>query len=442
MNKAYINNSYISWEIIRFKHNTLMLFFIIMMLIFNYFFQNDIIAFMAISITFIFLIICKNEYIVANYIFLSFFSHIIQVNGINLFAFIGIAVILRRIIKNTNIFLNIILLWSFYVFIHMLSSGANKISFGALIPSFLLMALYSSCGLYDSKQYNLCVNNYLKGLFLSSWIGLLRAFNISRISEYLSNDFVYMGNDSTGLLRYAGLTYDCNFYAVLLVLGIILLIYDFNFNHRKRFSQYIMFISYMFFGILTFSKSFFLCILIIFGCWISSRNAMNKGLQIIITVIGAFIVCILFHNYFGEIIHEIIARFSSIGNFNSFTSGRGDIWKYYWSNYINSFRSVLIGNGIGYHGYWKGAHNLWLEILFNYGFLGMLCDITYYYIIKQCFFRKNIKVKYAGSKLMVLIFWLMQLFLGSYTFYSLTICILITFIARSKPKLNNLELIC
>lgn len=405
--------------------------------IFNYFISNDIMSLISTFIFFSLIMLCKKEMILPYYIFLSFFSSIIQYNGINLFAFLCIAVVARMILYRIGKVVSITLMFALHVVLHILS-GKVEFTFGFVIPSILIVTLYASCILFQEDQRDMCLVMYLWGLLSSSVIGLLRAFSISRIGEILSNDRVYLGK-TEGLLRYAGLSYDCNYFTVLIILGIGIVLFSKGLNNIKPACRYLFFVCFICFGVLTFSKSFFLCVSVLLIYW-GVVSGVKKPLQIIISIIGGAAICIVFSDYLNVVFSQIIVRFSDGADINSFTTGRAEVWEYYWNRYISTSESIWFGNGTGDPGYWKATHNLALEILYNYGIIGFLCDFIYLLAIKRTFFRKNTRELRKGTVLLTVLFWALQMFLSSYTFHGLTIGVFITLILRSSEK--SLSSVC
>lgn len=420
-------------DIGKVKFNTIFLLLSVLGLVINYFLLNDLLAGITTAVVAINMICCKEKNIVSNYIFVSFFSMLFQYQGVNLFAFIGIAVTIRLLLIKPRFIIRIILLHSIYIILHSFALEGH-ITFGFLIPSFLVISLYSCCVLFNSLQRIQCINSFIAGIVLSSFVGLFRAFSVCRMTEVFLDDRVNLGN-SEGLIRYAGLAYDCNFYAVLVLIGIILILFPLGKGTVSKFAEYFCFIILSVFGTLTFSKSFILSMIGLLLIW-CFRSGIKKVYQIIFTMCALLVAYIVMSDSFNEIVREILIRFALGVDINMLTTGRIQIWGYYWTRYVSSLKSILLGNGFSDHGYWKATHNLFLEILFDYGVVGFICDLVYILLSKKQFYNNTRAVRSIGGTLIVALFWLEQFFLSSYTTHSLTICVLLTFIARSEDDVE------
>lgn len=138
-----------------------------------------------------------------------------------------------------------------------------------------------------------------------------------------------------------------------------------------------------------------------------------------ICIISIFII-----QYFLETNDYLRERIFTDNKRSDITSGRNEIYSYFFNYYINSdLKELFIGYGFdatkriyGLH-----AHNDWLEILIDYGLIGLCITLSFYYcFIKSILsYKKNI---YRYS--LVLIFTLMILqTLFSMSFFTETMSI-------------------
>lgn len=124
----------------------------------------------------------------------------------------------------------------------------------------------------------------------------------------------------------------------------------------------------------------------------------------IICIISIFII-----QHFFETNDYLRERILTGNKGSDITSGRNEIYSYYFNYYINSdLKDLFFGYGFnatkkiyGIH-----AHNDWLEILIDYGFIGFCITLSFYY----CFIKSILSYKKSHYRYsLVLIFTLMIL---------------------------------
>ena len=98
---------------------------------------------------------------------------------------------------------------------------------------------------------------------------------------------------------------------------------------------------------------------------------------LLLTVCGVVLLILSEHN---EIVQDFLKRFDSTDG--DITTGRSEIWK----NAIEASKNVIIGNGTGsaYTIYDKGLHNIYLQLFYDHGIIGLL--------IYAAFFLFNLRV--------------------------------------------------
>lgn len=386
----------------------------------NYFFFNDYISFLSTLVSLVWLMICPFKYVLANAVYFSFFSYLFNFGKYNFYFFvIGVAVI-RYVFQNKqNIVYAIFFLT--YCLAHFHSTHLYSFSFGLLIPgiamTFLLMAINyrSNITFPTAKRY------FSYGFFLSSALGIFK--NYTRIVFILDQDFV----SGTDVARFSGLSADANFYTVLAVLEICLLLYKKNHSKLNDFCL----LAACIFGCMTFSKSFYLCLLVIIVLGIIFSDLKAKK-SILLFIVFTFVLYIIFRNQINGYLNIIINRFTSANDFNSLTTGRSDLWKKYWTAYINNLDTIIYGYGanatLG-----KAAHNTYIQMFYEYGLIGFLFDIiVLLYELIRIIKRHPQKNTLAYVPLMSIIVLLFNL--SAYAFYSLWCCVLIAFLYIGYPN--------
>ena len=125
-----------------------------------------------------------------------------------------------------------------------------------------------------------------------------------------------------------------------------------------------------------------------------NHGNVKKGKRIFLLTVaitlGAGILYLILRRYYSV----IIDRFSQ-AIINSDTSGRTSIWKYVMEHFWNnSFIKRLFGNGfhavsyrLNYNNRGLNAHNSWMEMLYDYGYVGVAFVIIIFKRLFSTFFQ-------------------------------------------------------
>jgi O-antigen ligase len=144
----------------------------------------------------------------------------------------------------------------------------------------------------------------------------------------------------------------------------------------------------------------------------SVREVIRKGLPqkikfLFITVISVFIGYILFNQLTRTFSIDWVGRLSTL--LIDGGSGRDVLWKYTWAALLdqNIFQWIL-GNGYRATEYLGGAHNDFLEVLFDFGIMGLGAYLLFIVLLIKSFFQMK-KDKYPnypafGVSLIIFIF--------------------------------------
>jgi O-antigen ligase len=143
------------------------------------------------------------------------------------------------------------------------------------------------------------------------------------------------------------------------------------------------FIALSVFGLMSVSKSFLLCwiLLILFWLFYSLKQGVSKFAKFSII---AIICAAAIYFYAFDAINLYIFRFieNSDGTLGDLTTGRTDIWKRYIDTIFRDMRILFFGKGVNavITGM-KGTHNTYLEALFSLGFVGSALLV---FLLKSC----------------------------------------------------------
>ena len=221
------------------------------------------------------------------------------------------------------------------------------------------------------------------GVIIASICALLFA-EFSNIQKYIKVD-AYLT-----IIRRSGFYKDSNFYTaqILAALGgvLALLLQEKGKGRLVMLGIIAMFLLYC--GFLSGSKSFVLVAAAVLLLWVIAilRMRGKGGLKVLLLVsLLLAVVFIATSTLFSGLIKVLLTRFASTKDFNSFTTGRVELWQDYIKEILGNGKVFFLGKGftnVKVNG--RGSHNTILQAFFQFGILGIVVMI--YWI--ACFFRE------------------------------------------------------
>lgn len=410
-------------ESFRHDYNLTMIFCIILsaVLTINFFLPNDYLSLLCTAAAIVKLFLCKKKELLPLMIYFTFLAYLFCFQNYNIYIFVCLAFIIRAaLLTKENLVFTIVGI-PVYFATHLLSSINTDFSIGDLIPLFCVMILMYACNMYDEKSRNAYIYFFIAGHIVTSFLGLTRNIGRLTVSEHLYNDS----------LRFSGLSYDPNFYAItaVITLCILLLGFGYKFKTWKWLAATIITLS---FGVITYSKSLLFCFaaIILISFLTAERNVKSNILKALPLFL---ILCFVFSKQLFGVYEAFKARFNAVDSFDSLTTGRVTLWKIYAADIFKSAESIFFGNGIS-PSIKKAAHNTYLEILQKFGLIGAVTDAIFLY---AC--NKKIKSKFKlsfTSVFVILLLAALLFFLSAYTFYGFWQCIFIVMILIRKDEQN------
>ena len=178
--------------------------------------------------------------------------------------------------------------------------------------------------------------------------------------------------------RFQGLFRDPNFYMAFLCVAIALLICMLV---RKQISSVSFFLSssvFLFFGVLTYSKTFAAVFAVQIGLYVVMQmrhGKLRSGIGVILIVLAVIVFSLRDPN---SPISVLANRF--IGNHTMYelTTGRDAVFKTYWNAITENSRSLFFGLGLDAPRLGKDPHNLFLEIFYTTGLTGLVLILAYF----------------------------------------------------------------
>ncbi|MBE6985144.1 MAG: hypothetical protein E7434_06000 [Ruminococcaceae bacterium] len=206
------------------------------------------------------------------------------------------------------------------------------------------------------------------------------------------------------LNRFHGLFEDPNYYMTLIVTGMTLLIKLLDTRQIKLVTFVIAELSLAVFGVLTYSKTFFLAMiaLIIIGIiWLFVRKKYAVAITFTVIIVLAVVVLLITSSVFSV----LLFRLSSAGNLSDLTTGRSEVFAAYYRVITENAVNTLFGVGMGASNLGKDPHNLYLEITYYLGVVGLVLIIALFVALTVTLGRKrqSVKKQSVASKYLVLV---------------------------------------
>ena len=126
------------------------------------------------------------------------------------------------------------------------------------------------------------------------------------------------------------------------------------------------------FGIMSVSKSFLVCWLLLIVCWFVLSVYQGVG-KIFKFLMIALICSVVIYLYAYDSINTYLFRLvnDNSGSLESITTGRTGLWKSYIDAIFNDVKILFLGNGLNTTiSSGRGSHNTFLESIFSLGIAG------------------------------------------------------------------------
>ena len=227
----------------------------------------------------------------------------------------------------------------------------------------------------DGQSAERSTKQFCMSLFISSVYALIFR-NSAQIIAIRGNEVpAYWGSS---FMRFQGIFGDPNYYMLQLILGLSLLIKlkDSEKISKKYFLS--MGICMTIFGVLTYSKTFALAFVLL-GCmyifWQFRNRKYGLG-SFLIAAIGLAVGVMMLLDI--SLFEVVLTRFTSASNLSDLTTGRTEIYQRYWNVISENSSRILFGLGLSAEGLDRDPHNLFLEVIYYTGIVGLLL-VTWFY---------------------------------------------------------------
>ena len=326
----------------------------------------------------------------------SSFSYIIVYNAISLIVIVSVAYIFKVMLQSR---VNIrVIAAACVVFGYCMLFNDTSVSFkiGSIINIVFFITMGVVCSVLETEDFDDVFKYYVLGFTITAVLGMFttKIPSLAAISniDYLVIDKFTTQDNMYNTIRYAGLSYDPNFFSmsVCVIVSAVL----FGSKTKLDFKKLLVILFLTCAGFFTYSKSYVIMIAAIYGIYFlkNDKNSIKK-------IAFGFIVAVLFviiDRYLNlGVIDNIIRRFVSDSVAGNITTGRTVLWKEYFEYITDDVKIMFFGKGYNAHSLRKAVHNTYIEYWYHFGVFGCILWVSYFYV---CFTTIKSKSKNIITK--------------------------------------------
>lgn len=262
------------------------------------------------------------------------------------------------------------------------------------------------------KNINSIFISYILGIILSGLLGRFGS-NFLPVDQYIKPMVERISQDEN-IYRFAGLYTDPNYYSVNLLISACLTIFLYHKKWINGLAFIILLVIIIYMTGNTGSKSAFLMLILpaLVYNWLLIKNKRYKRVVLFCIVVFGFAYLVFQGSI--PIFNNALERLSASkeGGINRITTGRYDLWISYINHLKEHPLNIVFGNGVGnYLLYGKGAHNTYIDFIYQLGLIGTAIYIWVLSIISRSGsgFRTDISNYAVWICILIMYFFLSQL---------------------------------
>lgn len=288
---------------------------------------------------------------------------------------------------------------------------------------------------WNRKEPRSLFYGFILGTFNCSLFRMMDS-SVFRVTRYVAVENLSRIYGVEGGVRFSGCYNDPNYYSVNVIIALCLIVILLNNRKLAKAPAAALVLFFLYCCYLTYSKSALLMLVLPLMLYLGQNIKEGRTAQVavIITMLFAGLIFLLYRN--PEVFSVVIARMSEGGGggLNALTTGRTDIWGYYFDYFFRNPLMLLFGgspyNFSPVHG--RASHNTPLEMLYHLGLLGtalfLAAGVTIYeeYHIRHRHSFMNLSVAIG---VLVTYMFLSQLFL-----IDIPVHVLLSFLVMDLPN--------
>lgn len=250
----------------------------------------------------------------------------------------------------------------------------------------------------------------------------------------------------TGIMRFMGLMGDPNYYMTTVIVSLALLIKLKDCNRLPPVQFWVMGIILTFFGVLTYSKTFLLVFVMLGGIyiiWQFWNRKVFSGMFLSIAAVTAASILLFSEE---SPLSVIMDRFLRADNLSDLTTGRSDIYVAYWDAVTKDAATFFLGKGIAAEGLYRDPHNVYLEIMYHIGVIGLLLFVGFYFSIVHvmkmhtvCVSKQHFIAKYVVLLMTLVLFMTLNGMFQTVIYGNFFLAFLSIMITKKQPDPNSLK---
>lgn len=277
--------------------------------------------------------------------------------------FAGVWYVVLRGIRSDATYVFLIILLNYLILRMQMEIGKFVLCFGQM---FMLCVVVP---LQDKESAERAVKAFCVGLIVSSLYAFLLR-DTWQIRAIKGNEYEAIWG--TGIMRFSGLIKDPNYYMTLMLTGLAALSKLKECRSLSSLQFWSMGAALTLFGVFSYSKTFLLVLILFAGMYIIwqfwERKIFSGSFLIILAVAAAYFL--LFSKWSPFAV--VVERLRSANNFNELTTGRSEIYIAYWRAITEDIVVFWFGKGLAAKELFKPPHNLYLEIAYYLGTIGLI----------------------------------------------------------------------
>lgn len=272
-----------------------------------------------------------------------------------------------------------------YLLLRMQSDIGNFVlSFGQI---FLLYVLVPK---QDARSAQRIIKAFCWSLLVTSVYGLVLR-KTPQLVEIRGKEAIAIYGLS--LTRFSALLKDSNYYMTLLMIGIVSICKLKELGKVSNPMFWAVSLSLALFGVLSYSKTFFLVFFFFASAYILWQFWTKRSLKgLVFSVFGIIAVFLLIFSS-NSPFAIVMKRLTSAVDLDQLTTGRSELFTRYWDAITETPLKFLFGHGFNAPLLEKGAHNIYLEMAYYLGIIGLLLMVAFYVALISMITKNNLAVK-------------------------------------------------